>query len=66
MNRKQLEHILRAACSVSGSREIIVIGSQAILASFPDAPPDLLVSMEVDVFPLDVPELADLIGWLYW
>lgn len=61
MNRKQLEHILRAAGSVSGSREIVVIGSQAILASYPDAPSELLKSMEADVYPLDVPEKADLI-----
>jgi len=61
MNRTQLEHILRAAGSVSGSREIVVIGSQAILASYPDAPSELLKSMEADVYPLDVPEKADLI-----
>ncbi len=61
MNRNQLEHVLRAAGSVSGSREIVVIGSQAILASCPDAPPELLKSMEADVYPLDVPEKADLI-----
>lgn len=35
-----------------------VIGSQSILAQFPDAPPDLLISMEADVFPLHRPDLS--------
>lgn len=61
MNRKQLEHVLRASGSISGSRDLVVIGSQAILGSYPDAPAELLRSMEVDLFPMDVPERADLI-----
>lgn len=52
MNLKQLEHVLRACGSFTGCREIIVIGSQALLASSPDAPDDLLRSMEVDRYPL--------------
>lgn len=40
---------------------MVVIGSQALLASHPDAPPSLLRSMEVDLYPLDAPEKADLI-----
>jgi hypothetical protein len=46
MNIKQLEHILRACGSIAGCREIIVIGSQALLASHPDAPEELLRAME--------------------
>jgi hypothetical protein len=61
MNIKQLEHILRACSSIAGCREIIVIGSQALLASHPDAPEELLRSMEVDCYPLDDPAKADLI-----
>jgi hypothetical protein len=61
MNRRQLEHVLRASGSLSGSRELVVIGSQAILGSYPDAPGDLLFSMEADLYPLDAPEKADLI-----
>lgn len=61
MNIKQLEHILRACGSLAGCREIIVIGSQALLASHPDAPEELLRSMEVDCYPLDDPAKADLI-----
>jgi hypothetical protein len=61
MKRPDLEHILRAAGSISGCGDMVVIGSQAILASFPDAPESLLVSMEADVYPRDEPEKADLI-----
>ena len=61
MNIKQLEHVLRASGSITGCREIVVIGSQSLLASFPDAPADLLGSMEVDCYPNDNPALADLI-----
>jgi hypothetical protein len=61
MNIGQLEHVLRAGGSITGCREIVVIGSQALLASFPAAPAELLVSMEVDCYPLDDPDRADLI-----
>jgi len=61
MTRAQLEHVLRASGSISGCRDIVVIGSQAILGSHPDAPAELLRSMEVDLFPRDAPEKADLI-----
>ena len=61
MNRKQLEHLLRAGGSLSGTSELVVIESQAILGSCPDAPPELLTSMEANLFPLKEPEKADLI-----
>jgi len=51
MRRHQLEHVLRAAAATSGFDDIIVIGSQAILASFPDVIDALVVSMEADVYP---------------
>ena len=40
---------------------MVVIGSQALLASHPDAPEALVRSMEVDLYPLEEPEKADLI-----
>lgn len=61
MTREQLEHVLRASGSIAGCRDLVVIGSQAILGSHPDAPAELLRSMEVDLFPRDAPEKADLI-----
>jgi hypothetical protein len=52
MQRHQLEHIIRAASGITGARELVVVGSQAVLGQFPQAPGELLVSIEVDVFSL--------------
>jgi hypothetical protein len=49
VNYAQLEHAIRAACDVSQDNEVYVFGSQAILGSYPDAPPGLRASMEVDI-----------------
>ena len=38
MTRAQLEHLLRAAATIADDDEIVVIGSQAILGQFPEAP----------------------------
>lgn len=61
MRRRDLEHIIRAAGSIAETRELIILGSQSILGSFPDAPAELLLSQEVDTYPLDDPGKADLI-----
>ena len=53
--------MLRASGSISGCRELVVIGSQAILGACPEAPAELLVSLEVDLYPLHDPGKADLI-----
>ncbi|MGH8251687.1 MAG: DUF6036 family nucleotidyltransferase [Steroidobacteraceae bacterium] len=61
MKRSELEHVIRAAGAIADDREVVVIGSQAVLGQFPNAPAALLASAEADVFPLNRPELADLI-----
>lgn len=61
MTRAQLEHLIRAAAVIADDREIIVIGSQAVLGQFPEAPAELLFSNEADLFPRHYPERADLI-----
>jgi hypothetical protein len=61
MNRAQLEHLIRAAAVIADDDELVVIGSQAILGQFPDAPEVLLVSVEADLYPKNHPERADLI-----
>jgi hypothetical protein len=43
MKRAQLEHIIRAACTIADDNELVIIGSQAILAQFPNAPEELVV-----------------------
>lgn len=61
MTHEQLEHIIRAAGSITGEKRLIIIGSQAILASFPNAPEALRASMEADTFPETSPEKWELI-----
>jgi len=61
LNRAQLEHVIRAAATIAGDTEFVVVGSQAILGRYPNAPPELLVSADVDVYPRNHPERADLI-----
>ena len=57
MTRDQFEHVIRAAADITKD-DIVVVGSQAVLAQYPDAPTALLVSLEVDVYPRSNPEKA--------
>jgi hypothetical protein len=61
MNRIELEHVLRASADIVKEHSFVVIGSQAVLLPYPDAPADLLVSREVDLYPAMAPEKAELI-----
>lgn len=61
MTREQLEHVLRAAATITDDDEIVVVGSQAVLGQFPDAPPEMLRSEEADVWPRNHPERWALI-----
>jgi hypothetical protein len=70
MKRRDLEHVIRTAADIADDDEIVVIGSQAILGQHPDAPAELCVSTEADVYPKNRPERAELIdgsigeGWV--
>jgi len=59
MTIEQLEHAIRAACEVAQDTEVWVFGSQAILATYPDAPVSLRRSVEVDVQPKNRPDQID-------
>lgn len=65
MNRQQLAHILRAACRIVDTPEVLVLGSQSILGTFDedDLPPEATASMEADIAFLDDPDRskADLV-----
>lgn len=61
MTRAQLEHVLRAAGAIAQEEKLVVIGSQAILGAYPEAPEALTISLEVDLYPLNNPSKADLI-----
>jgi hypothetical protein len=61
MKRHQLEHIIRAAAGITGANEFIVVGTQAVLGQFPDAPAELLLSIEADLVSLRNSFDSDLI-----
>src|SRR5689334_19999410 len=61
MNRRALEHLIRAAANIADDDEIVIFGSQAVLGQFPNAPAALCVSEEADLFPKNHPERWDLI-----
>jgi hypothetical protein len=61
VTREQLEHIIRAAAGNADCTDLVIVGSQAILGSYPDAPEELVVSVEADIFPRDHPEASILI-----
>jgi hypothetical protein len=54
MNREQLEHAIRTACQIIDHAEVIVVGSQSILATYheEELPPEATMSREVDVLPI--------------
>jgi hypothetical protein len=62
MNRRQLWHAIRAACSIAGIDSVIIVGSQSILGSFneKELPRHATMSLEVDVLP-DVDDEARLV-----
>lgn len=61
MTRAQLEHIIRACATITEDDDLVIIGSQSILGEFPDAPSELLISDEADVFPRNYPDRWELI-----
>jgi hypothetical protein len=61
MNWEQLAHVLRASAAITQENSFVVIGSQAVLLSHPNAPEELLLSNELDLYPSLHPERAELI-----
>jgi hypothetical protein len=51
MRRDQLEHVIRASAAIADDNEIVVVGSQAILGSYPDAPAELRRAAGANVYP---------------
>ena len=49
MKKQHVEHVLRAAAKMTGEKQFIVIGSQALHAKFPDAADEIVISFEVDL-----------------
>ena len=58
MTREQLAHVLRTVAKIANDPDVLVIGSQSILGSYPEdeLPPEATGSMEVDTAFLADPE----------
>jgi hypothetical protein len=68
MRRDQLEHAIRAACQITNQLDVIIVGSQAILGTYPEYELPTLAtrSLEIDILPItddndETIRLADLI-----
>src|SRR6185437_2909451 len=49
MKKQQVDHVLRAAGSITGERQFIIIGSQSLHGKHPDVADQILTSFEVDL-----------------
>lgn len=61
MQLHQLEHLIRAAGTMTDQYEFIVVGSQSILGSVERPPVKCLMSNEADLYPKGAGELSDII-----
>ncbi len=64
MRIHEFEHVVRAAGAVLNTRDVIVVGSQAILGQLPRefVDPTLQISRELDIIPMSQPDISDLIS----
>ena len=65
MKKQQVDHVLRAAGRITGERQFIVIGSQALHGKHPDLADEILTSFEVDLIAskqVDRTEWLNVIG----
>ena len=49
MKKQQLDHVLRAAGRITGEKQFLIIGSEALHGKYPDLPDDIVLSAEVDL-----------------
>ena len=65
MKKLQVDHVLRAAGRITGEREFVIVGSQALHGAHPDLPDDIARSAEVDLIAgsrVDRTEWLNVIG----
>lgn len=49
LKKHQLDHVLRAAGRITGERQFVIVGSQALHGKYPDLPDAICASAEVDL-----------------
>jgi hypothetical protein len=61
MQKREVDHVLRAAGHITGEKQLIIVGSQSLHGKYPDLPDDLDKSFEVDLI---AAKKVDLTEWL--
>jgi len=62
MKKHQLDHILRAAGDITGQKQFVIVGSQALHGKHPDLAADIVMSAEVDLFAPRHPDATELLN----
>lgn len=60
MQRKKIDHLLRAAASVTGHRTFVLVGSTVVLLRCKNIPADMLMTPEADLYVPDIPDQDDV------
>ncbi len=61
MKKREVDHVLRAAGRITGEKQFVIIGSQALHGKYPDLPDEICVSAEVDLIAKNLPSRTE---WL--
>jgi hypothetical protein len=61
MKKQELDHVLRSAGRITGEKQFIIIGSQALHGRYPDLADDIVRSAEVDLLAAKSPKRTE---WL--
>ncbi|MEA2917989.1 MAG: hypothetical protein QOJ15_10070 [Bradyrhizobium sp.] len=62
MKKHQLDHILRAAGDITGQKQFVIVGSQALHGKYPNLADDIVKSAEVDLFAPRQPDATELLN----
>lgn len=62
MKKRHVDHVLRAAGRITGERQFIIIGSQALHGKYPDLPDEIAFSAEVDLIAKNDPDRGELLN----
>jgi len=62
MKKRHVDHVLRAAGRITGERQFIIVGSQALHGKHPDIADDIVMSAEVDLIAKKAPATTELLN----
>jgi hypothetical protein len=62
MKKQQLDHILRAAGNITGQKQFVIVGSQALHGKYPDLADTIVMSAVVDLFAPRQPDSTELLN----